>query len=306
MFSKNSKPKVSSFFMPATPTAAIFEAADGSFTVLAKNGFVYFVNPAGTITSSKELLSDEEILSLKTYDDTVWVSTSKNNIYAITSDLKIKSHFQVNASVTSIAPLENGTGIILSYFKDEKGWLEYRSLPNFEIISQCKLKHNLPILSSAAFIYRKKVHFACCSKKGLHLYKETKKGIDHALEYSSTGGEVNFSQILSRAKRFLIDNMTALVKTDLRPDKYMDKICFFRNFQAEHGAIDQKENWIAFLNPSVLKMIDYSSRETYKFETPEIAPSFVKILNHKVVCGYGENLYIYEFRQNSIRFIMED
>lgn len=305
MFSKNAKPKVSSLSMPATPTAVIFETADGGFSVLAKNGFVYFITPSGALASSKEVLHEEEILSFKTFDKSVWVSTNKNNIHLFDFDLQIKATFSVSAPVTSIAPLEDGSGLILSYFENDAGWLEYRSLPDFKIMSTCKLKHDLQVISSVAFFYRKALHVACCSKKGLHLYKKTKKGLWRYREHSSTGGEINYSQVLSRAKRFLVDNMTGLIKTDLHPDKYMDKVCFFRNFEAEHGAIDQKENWIAFLNPTVLKLIDYSTRVTHKFDTPETAPTFVKILNHKIVCGYGEKLAIYEFRQNSIRFIME-
>ena len=305
MFDKNSKPNISTCSMPASPTT-IFEAPDGGLIVLAKNGFVYSAGPTGKITSSKNLLCDEDILTFKDYEDMIWISTSKNNIYVITSDLEIKNHFHVNASVNSIAPLEDGSSVVLSCSEDGKNWLEYRKLPSFEIVGTCKLASDLPVISSAAFIYRKKMHFACCSKKGLHLYKETKKGIVHALEHSSPDGDVHFSQLLSRSKRFLIDNMTGLIKTDLRPDKYIRQICFFRNFSAEHGAINQKENWIAFLNPSVLKMIDYSTMQTHKFDTPEKEPSFVKILNHRVVCGYGPNLYIYEFRPNSVRFIMEE
>ena len=66
MFSKNAKPQISTLSMPAIPTAIIFEDPSGGFSVLAKNGFVYFVNSSGVITSSKEVLDAEEIFSFKT------------------------------------------------------------------------------------------------------------------------------------------------------------------------------------------------------------------------------------------------
>jgi hypothetical protein len=305
MFDKNSKPTIIHINMPGSPTAGIIETPDGNLVVLSKNGSVYTINLAGEILSTRILLRDEEIFSFNDCETLIWVSTSKNNIYTLSPSFEILSHFKVESPVTSIAPIQDGSGLVLSYFESGKSWLEYRSLPDFKIISTCIRVSDLPIVSSVAFIYRKKMHFACCSKKGLHLYKETKKGIVYVREHSSTGGEVNFSQLLLRSKRFLVDNMTALVKTDLRPDRYVGKICFFRNFCAEHGAINQKNNWIAFLDPSVLKMIDYNTKETYKFETLEKKPSFVKILTHRVICGYDSNLYVYEFRSNSIRFIME-
>ena len=306
MFSKNAKPQISPLSMPAIPTAIIFEDPSGGFSVLAKNGFVYFVNSSGVITNSKEVLDAEEILSFKTFKNDVWVSTNKNNIYSLNSNFQVQSQFKVDAPVTSIAHLEDGSGLILFYFKNCEGWFEHRSLPDLKTISTSKLKHALPVISSGTFVYRRKLHVVCCSKKGLYLYTQTKKGLWLALTHTSAGGEINFSQVLLRANRFLVDNMTSLIKTDLRPYAYMNKACFFRNFEAESGAIDQNENWIAFLNPASLKLIDYNGKKSYKFETPETTPAFVKILNHKILCGYGDKLYTYEFRQNSIRFIMEE
>ncbi|MBC8548732.1 MAG: hypothetical protein ISR65_19880 [Bacteriovoracaceae bacterium] len=309
MFDQNSKPTISNHTLSVAPIMGVIESPSGDITIISNDSLATTISLSGKELRSAKLFEDAKILSFNEYEDQIWLTTSNEKIYVLASDLSIKSEFNLDEPAVSVAPLEDRSGVVISYFNDDKNesWFEYRGLIGFEVIASGFYGPNLKIVSSVAFHYEGTLYVACCSKKKLCLLKQSGNELLLIHEHSAEGDdmELNFSQLLSKSKRFLIDNLTGVIKTELNPEKYMERICFFRNDEAKHGAIAKRDKWVAFLNPDLLKLINYDTKISYKFDTAYSNPSYVKILQYHVVCAYSSEISIYDFRTNSMKFIVD-
>ena len=310
MFDQCQKPTFNNFTVPANKIAGIIEEPTGNVVLLSSDSIAYSISLKDEILDSIQLFNGTKILSFVEYEKEYWITTSDSHIYVIRPDLTIKKQFSIDKNAVSVAPLEDRTGLIISYFDEstQKSSYEYRSLPDFKVIATGFYGPESPVVSSVAFPYEGDLFLACCSKAELSLLKVEKGEIVNLQHYSgrTEGRELNYSQLLAESKRFLIDNMTGRVKPELAPAAYMEKICFFRNDEATHGAVDKRDNWIAFLNPSTLKLVNYDTKKSYKFETKYQNPGHVKILKYHVICAYTNEVTIYDFRRQSLKFIMEE
>jgi hypothetical protein len=310
MFDQCSNPIISNCKISANQIAGIIEKPDGNIALLSSDAVAYTVSLSGQILESVKLFNDVEILSFVEYGNEYWLTSSNNCIYVLESDLSIKNTYNLERAAVSVAPLEDRSGMIASYFDEAtlKSSYEYRSLPDLKVLATGFYGPESPVVSSVAFFHENDIFLACCSKTELSLLKIENGEIVNLQHYRgrSEGRELNYSQLLSRSKRFLIDNMTGGVKPELAPGKYMERICFFRNDEATHGAIAKRNNWVAFLNPNVLKLVNYDTKKSYKFETKSCNPSGVKVFKYHVVCAYQSEISIYDFRSHSMRFILND
>lgn len=310
MFDQCQNPTLNSLTIPATQIAGIIEKSDGNIALLSYDSCAYTINISGEILGSQQLFNGAKALSFVEYEDGYWITTSDHRIYVLNPDLSIKKQFTLDMNAVSVAPIEDRGGIIISYFDEslQKSSYEYRSLPDFLVKATGFYGPENPVISSVAFSYNDDLYLACCSKTELSLLKVENGEIINLQHYSerTEGRELNYSQLLAESKRFLIDNMTGRVKPELEPTAYMEKICFFRNDEATHGAIAKRDNWIAFLNPASLKMVNYDTKISYKFETQYKKPSHVKILKYHVICTYTDEVTIYDFRRPSLKFIMDE
>tara|TARA_B100001971_G_scaffold213155_1_gene245581 strand:+ start:173299 stop:174228 length:930 start_codon:yes stop_codon:yes gene_type:complete len=309
MFDQCQDPTIKSINVPVKQIKGIIESPNGNTILISNNAMAITIDLDGNILNSGQLLPSTEILSFVEYEEEFWFTTADKHIYVINSDLQITQSFSLDYVATSVAPLEDRSALVISYFDQQtnQSFFEYRSLPELNILATGFYGPKTPIISSVAFKHDGHIFLACCSKSELSLLKVQGQELINIQSYSeeSEGRELNYSQLLAESKRFLVDNMTGRVKADLEPSKYMEKLCFFRNEEATHGAIAKRDNWIAFLNPNQLKMVNYDTKESYKFQTKLDNPNIVKVLKYHVICVYDNVLSIYDFRKQSLKFIMD-
>ena len=307
MFDKYENPTLTNTTIPEAKIAGIIEKPDGNIALISNNSIAYIVNLDGDILESIKLFKDVATISFAEYEDEYWITTSDNYIHVLKSDLSIKESFLLDQNAVSVAPLIDRSGMIISYFDEsnQKSSFEYRSLSDLKILATGFYGPDLPVISSVAFTYDDSIFLACCSKTDLSLLRVSNGEICGVQHHSgrSEGRELSYSQLLADSKQFLIDNMTGRVKTELAPSAYMDKVCFFRNDEATHGAIGKRDNWVAFLNSKSLKLVNYDTKRSYKFETKYHNPSNVKVLKYHVICTYTDQMTIFDFRPPSIHFI---
>ncbi len=310
MFNQCQYPTLTNFTIPAKKVAGIIEMPDSNIALISNDSVAHITNLHGEVLETKELLKDIEIISFVEYENEYWITTSDNHIYVLHSDLSIQSKFALNQTAVSVAPLEDRAGIVISYFDEsnQKSSYEYRTLPDFNVKATGFYGPDSPVISSVAFTYEEVIYLACCSKTELSLLKVKDGEVVNLQHYSgrTEGRELNYSQLLAESKRFLIDNMTGRVKPELAPAAYMEKVCFFRNDEATHGAISKRDNWLAFLNPSTLKLVNYDTKKSFKFKTEHENPTGVKVLKYHVICLYSNQVVIYDFRNQALKFIQDE
>ena len=233
MFDQCQNPTINHFTIPVTKIVGIIERADGNITLLSSDSFAYTVDLCGEVLESKQLLNGAKILSFVEYENEYWLTSSDNHIYLLLPELSVKDRFKLDQTAVSVAPLEDRSGIVISYFDESKNKSSYecRSLPDFKVKATGFYGPDCPVISSVAFSFNEELYLACCSKTELSLLKVENQEIVNLQHYSgrTEGRELNYSQLLADSKRFLIDNMTGGVKPNLSPQKYMERICFFRN-----------------------------------------------------------------------------
>lgn len=309
MFAQCPNPCITDYKLPNGHIIGITETTNGDVYLVTENALVYKMNVKGEILEKYSFLENVKILSFCEYEDQIWITTSDKKIYIASLDFEIQNSFELDKPAVSVAPLFDRSGVIISYFDDSnnESSFEYRSFSNLEIKATGFYGPKNCIISSVAFYHEGELYLACCSKKELCLLKKKKREMVLIQEHSEDSGygDLTFSQMITVAERFLVDNMTGTIKTELTPQKYMERVCFFRNSEAIHGAIAKKDNWVAFLNPNELKLIDYNTKRSYKFEAKYHEPAFVKILKNFVICAYTDTVLFYDFRSQSMRFIMD-
>ncbi len=308
MFDQNKSPSVKDLFSSDDPIIGIVEVSPNQIGIVLRDSTIKIINPNGDKIRSFQILKDDHILSFSDYGERLWITTLNRKAYQLDKNFNIEREISLSHKATSLAPLEDGTGIILSYHDGERSWFEHRSLVCGEVLSNGHYGPEYEIISSVAFHSNEVLYFVCCSEHEMCLMKETEEGLVNVQLYSeeSGDGELNFSQLLRRSKRFLVDNMTGGIKTSIDPEKYMKRICFMRNDSATNGAIDARDHWVAFLNPNELKIINYNTKKSVKFQTTIARPWHVKILKHQVVCSDVTEAWIFDFRSQSMHFITAD
>jgi hypothetical protein len=308
MFDQNKKPKVKTIFNSDERIVGIIDISEGRIGIILNDSTVKIVNSNGDELNTLKLFDNDSILSFIDYNSEIWITTKNRKLCKFTDQLQLEESFALEEQVTSVAPLGDRSGVVLSYYDGKSTYFEHRSLPGFDIISKGYYGPHNSIISSVAFFDNDELYLACCAEDELALIREEGDGMVNIQSFcdESGDGELRFSQLLARSKKFLIDNMTCGVKESISPEKYMGRICFMRNGSATHGAIDVQDHWVVFLNPDCLKINNHLTQKSVSFETTISKPWHVKILKYQILCSDGFNIQVWEFRSNSLHFIIED